>query len=180
VRPMAGGPALRGHVQPGRSELRDGRALVRVQHGREPPATAVPGGQCLSRRSRRTGLRVSPRTEARTCFGDQGDPRVPGCPIGAAGHVLPAQRALLSGRSPVLHGKDGPRLRATASLSSGGELGAPHRRAPGLPLSSTRRPIPPVRLLGPPGGAQAGAGREPDPLDRSRSASLSELAAVWR
>jgi hypothetical protein len=73
--------------------------------------------QCLSRRSRRTGLRVSPRTQARPCLGDEGDPRVPGCPIGAAGHVLPAQRALLSGRSPVLHGTHGSRVRATASLS---------------------------------------------------------------
>ena len=45
-----------------------------------------------------------------------------------------------------------------------------------LPLrSSTRRLIPTVTLLGPPGGAQAGAGREPDPC---RSVQISVALGV--
>jgi hypothetical protein len=45
-----------------------------------------------------------------------------------------------------------------------------------VPLrSSTRRLIPPVRLLGPPGVAQAGAGREPDPC---RSVQISVALGV--
>jgi len=45
-----------------------------------------------------------------------------------------------------------------------------------VPLrSSTRRLIPPVRLLGQPGGAQAGAGREPDPC---RSVQISVALGI--
>jgi len=50
-------------------------------------------------------------------LGDERDPRIPGCPSGTAGHLLPSQRPPRSGPSPVPHRTHGSRARTTDSVS---------------------------------------------------------------